>query len=178
MGLSLVAVNKSYGYTKNGDYKKGNIRYSDVDIGYCSYKIFRDDLLKYLTNNRINKLEELDRYFGKYFYDDKTYRVATKQINNFSKEELQELEVIAYLKKLEKLKIDYPKLYDCFAFIEHCDCEGEMPYQQVEDVLPHLKDFAEKNKKQYGYLRALDFTNDLILVLEDVVKNKGKLYFS
>ena len=181
MGLSLTAVSKNYGYKKDGEGKKGNKRYSDVEIGYIGYKLFRNKLIAFLTEDKISDMDALVGEYGMFketWYDTKTYMVAVKK-KLFDDGEQKKVEVLEYLSKLDLIKKAYPKLYDCFAFIAHCDCEGEMPLEQVGILLPHIKAFYEHDSRNYGYGgRPYNFTRDFIAVCEDVVKNKGKLYFS
>lgn len=169
MGLDLIAVNKNYGFNKDGDDLEENIIYSEVGFAYSSYKRLRDDFLKYLTNNSISSLEDLDNYIGDYYITDRTTYKVNVVKEDFEVEELNDLSVIEYLNKLDKLKIQFPKVYDCFAFIMHCDCEGEISYEQLLPLFPHLKMFIEgKNQR----------LNTLLEVVKDVIDNKGKLYFT
>ena len=70
MGLCLIAVNKNYGFNKDGDELETNIEYSEVSFAYSSYKWLRDDFLKYLTNNSIASLEDATNYIGNYYITD------------------------------------------------------------------------------------------------------------
>lgn len=177
MGLSLCAVNKNYGFTKDGDEKEDNEEYISTDTGYSSYKFFREDFMKFLTGGDICSFDDLRAVFGDYFYDDKTY-VVPMSTNDFDEEAREIPEVKDYIDRLGRLSTKYPKLYDCFAFIEHCDCEGEMPYEQLVSLVPHLKAYHEQSNKKWGYQAwDYDWVQDLIACCEEAIKHKGKLYF-
>jgi hypothetical protein len=171
MGLSLQAVSIDYHYDEDiHDYvgEEGTI---SSDIGYISYKIFRDDLVSFATNNKIKSID--DYYCGEKltlcWYDEKTFEVAMEEIG-FKDEE--------YILRLEQMKREYPKLYDIFPFVEHCDCEGTMPYTQIEKVLPVLEEFNKQKNKKYGYSAYnYDFAEDLVEIMKEVISMKGKLYF-
>ena len=76
------------------------------------------------------------------------------------------------------MKETYPKLYQVFPLVAHCDCEGEMSYKQCKRLLPVIKEFYEQDNRNYGY-SGLDynFTEEFISVLEEVISHRGKLYF-
>lgn len=175
MGLNLMAVNKNYGFNKDGDALEGNVEYSEVCFAYSSYKWLRDDFLKYLTDNSIASLEDATNYIGDYYITDmETYKVNVVK-EDFEVDELSDVKVLEFLNKLEKLKIEFPKFYDCFAFIMHCDCEGEIPYEQLLSLFPHLKMFVEHLSQKEGKNKRL---NSLVEVVNDAIDNKGKLYFT
>lgn len=171
MGLSLKAVSIDYHYDKElDDYigEKGSI---SSDIGYIGYKFFRDDLVSFTTNNKIKSID--DYYRGKEltwsWYDDKTFEVAMEEIDFEDKE---------YISRLEQMKREYPKLYDIFPFIAHCDCDGTISYKQIENVLPVLEEFNKQKQKKYGYsAHNYDFAEDLVEIMKEVISMKGKLYF-
>ena len=177
MGLSIMAVNKNYGFTKCGDDKKKNETFGSTDIGYIGYKIFRDNLIKFASDGRILSIDELELFFNKsYFHNDKTFKIALE--SDFATEELKDDKVQAYIEKLKKIKSIYPKVYDIIPLVLHCDCEGEIPFSQIKPILPILNDFHKYDKSNYGYSgREYNFTEDLIEVIEEAIKNKGKLYF-
>ena len=172
MGLSLKAVSKEWHYDEQLEEYVGEVKSSTNNIGYISYKLFRDDLIKYCTNGKLERLETINDLFGCY-QDNETYKVAmTKE--DFEEEELKEYEVQKYLKGLEHLKNTYPKLYDCFPFIMHCDCDGEMPYTQLERALPILEEYEQEcSDKEYSYCEL----QDLIDVIKETIEIKGKLWF-
>lgn len=178
MGLSLEAVSKDWHYDEQLEEYVGETGSLSTDIGYIGYKFFRDDLIEYCTNGRFNRLETLGEVIGAY-EDKKTYKIAmTKE--DFEKEELQDKEVLRYLQKLDWLKSISQKMYDCFPFIMHCDCDGEIPYTQLEKVLPILEEYKQKySNKKYGYSgHKYDWLQDLIDIVKEAIEMKGKLWFA
>jgi hypothetical protein len=178
MGLTLSATSKDFHYDeKIGDYV-GETGSLSTDIGYFSYKFFRDDLIKYCTKGIYKSIEDVFGVFECY-QDDETYKVATIE-EDFTQEELKDEQVEKYLIRLKHLKNACPKLYDCFPFVMHCDCDGEMPYTQLENVLPILQEYkAVEPNKQYGYkARKYDFLQDLIDIIKQAIEMKGKLRFA
>lgn len=180
MGLSLSAVNRDYGFTEDGDDKKGNECYCSTDTGYSSYKFFREDFMKFLTDGRIENFDELfsAKYLPNgYWYNDK-YTVLMC-IEDFEEDNRDNPKVKDYLDRLEKIKEEFLDLFDCLPFIMHNDCEGEMPYEQLVSLVPHLKFYHEQTGKAWGYSGwDYDFVQDLIDCCEEAIEHKGKLYFS
>ena len=177
MGLTLKAVSKDYHYDEEGEGV--GEEYSSTDIGYGGYKFFRDALLKFASNGKM--MDIVCRFEGKEltwcFYSSKTYIVVSSKEQLDDEDEGNE-KVKEYFKRLEKLKAEYPDVYEIFGFIAHNDCEGEIPLFQCEKLLPVLKRFYEVDKNNYGYSGwDYNFTEDLINVLEEVIENKGKLWF-
>lgn len=177
MGLTLCAVSKGYRYSKKKDDMIGKM-FNSVDVGYGGFMSFRNALLKFASGGAFSHIVD-DDLFGKSFswcwFKDKTFVVimTKEQLENdddYDKE---------YFDKLNWLKNNYPKLYDIYPFLVHCDCEGEMPLEQVEKLLPIVKTFYTYNKHNYGYSAwEYNFTKEFIKVLSVVVEKKGKLYFS
>lgn len=178
MGLSLKAVSKDWHYDEKLDEYVGETGSLSTDIGYIGYKFFRDDLIKYCTNGEWEKLETIVDIFSCYC-DNETYKVAmTKE--DFEEEELKDDKVQEYIKRLEGLKNIFPKIYNCFPFIMHCDCDGDIPYTQLEKVLPILEEYKQKYpNKKYGYsMRKYDWLKDLIDIIKEAIEMKGKLQFA
>lgn len=178
MGLSITGV--SYDYKINeeeGDFE--GEEFSSTDIGYFGYKFFRDALIEFCTDGRLN----LDSNYGGgplawCFYDDETYEILFEP-EDFSEERLKNPKVQEYQRKLNSLKKDYPKLYEVYDFVCHCDAEGIVPAKTCKRLLPILKEFYQADKKNYGYSGwDYNFTENLISILEEVVQVGGKLYFS
>ena len=145
MGLYLMAVNKSYGYNKDGENKKGNKKYYDCRFGYGGYKFLRDKIIKYLSNGKISTIEELSLLTNNLcWHDDKTQEVRIN-LKEFDLENQTNEKVLEYLKALKQIKNDLPKIYDCYTWLMHCDCDGEMSYTQLIPVIPHLKEYISKN---------------------------------
>lgn len=179
MGLTLTAVNKNYGYTKDGEERKRNKDYFSTDTGYGAYKFFREDFMSFLTNGSISTFDELfTRFFPNgYWYNEKY--VVLVNLNDFEEANRSNPKVLDYLDRLDLIKDKYPKLYDCFAFVTHNDCEGEMPYEQLVLLVPHLKEYHEQTGKTWGYSGwGYDWVQDLIECCEETIKHKGKIWFS
>lgn len=197
MGLTLTAVSADYGYTEDREEIIGE-EYLSTDIGYGGFKNFRDALLRMVSggaatdNNclflRKKFIPSGDMFFQCHkpqtdylvycFYDNKTKVVLTGS-EGLDEDDLKNEKVVNYLKKLEDLKESYPKVFDIYPFIAHTDCEGEMPLDQCEKLLPLVKEFYSANKGHYGYSGMdYNFTEDFIAILEEVVSHKGKLWFS
>lgn len=194
MGLTLRAVSKDYGYDEEKDEEIGE-EYSSTDTGYGSFRAFRNNLIQWATdgvaddnslfiNNRILPGEESflshrpDEEFLAYcFYDseDLSIRMSLEEV---SAESQQNPKFINYLKKLEFLKENYPKLYTLYPFVYHSDCEGIMPASQCKQILPLIKKFHELDNRSYGYgAWGYNFVEEFIQVLEDVIAHEGELYF-
>lgn len=194
MGLTLRAVSKDYGYDEEQDDYVGET-YSSTDIGYGSFRAFRNNLIKWATNNVAddnslfinNKIlpgEEsflsrrpAEQFLAYCFYDSEDFTVRM-DLEEGSVESQQNPKFIDYIKKLEFLKENYPKLYTLYPFVYHCDCEGKMPFSQCKQILPLIKEFHEFDDRSYGYgAWRYNFVEDFIQILEDVVAHKGELYF-
>lgn len=178
MGLTLTAVSKDYHYDEEGEGV--GEEYSSTDIGYIGYKIFRDALLNFASNGKMKDLN--CRFANKEltwcYYEPKTFIVTTSK-EQFDDDDKINEKIEEYFKRLEKLKEEYPDVYEIFGFIAHNDCEGEIPLFQCEMLLPVLKRFYEVDKNNYGYSGwEYNFAEDLINILEEVVEKKGKLWFS
>jgi hypothetical protein len=195
MGLTLRAVSKDYGYDEEKDEDIGEV-YSSTDTGYGSFRAFRNNLIKWATNdaaddnslfinNKILPGEEsffsrrpADEFLAYCFYDSEDF-VIRMELEEGSKESQQNPKFINYIKKLEFLKEAYPKLYTLYPFVYHCDCEGKMPLNQCKQILPLIKEFHEFDKRSYGYSGwEYNFVKDFIQILEDVVNHEGELDFS
>ena len=173
MGLYLMAVNKGYGYNKDGEDKKGNKEYYDCRFGYGGYKFLRDKIIKYLSNGKISTIEELALLTNNsVWHDDKTQKVHIN-LEEFELENQTNEKVLEYLKALEQIKNNLPKIYDCYAWLKHCDCDGEMPYKQLVPVISHLKEYILQNTN----ILEIEEVNELIECMQSAIDNKGKLYF-
>ena len=194
MGLVLKAVSKDYGYNEEKDDYIGE-GYLSTDIGYGGFKMFRNNLAKWASNNVAddtslfinNKiLPSGDVFFSSHndedylaycFYDSENYTVLM-DFDQASEESKKNEKFINYIKKLDFLKKEFPKLYTLYPFIFHCDCQGEVPLEQCEQILPLIKEFHETDNRSYGYSGwEYNFVEDLISVLEEVITHKGKLLF-
>jgi hypothetical protein len=178
MGLSLKAVSKDYHYDEEVEDYVGEYESLTTDIGYFGYKFFRDDLIKYCTNGKYENIKEVFYVFDCY-QDTETYKIAMIE-KDFEEQELQDEAVQKYLIKLNHLKNVCPKLYNCYPFVMHNDCEGEIPYEQLESVLPILQEYKQEHtNKKYGYGGwDYDWLQDLIDIIEEAIEMKGKLMFS
>lgn len=194
MGLTLRAVSKDYRYDEEKDEYIGEA-YSSTDTGYGLFRTFRNNLIKWVTdgvaddnslfiNNKILPGEEsflsrrpADQFLAYCFYDsdDYTVRMSFEEAGEGSQ---QDPKFIEYIKKLEFLKENYPKLYTLYPFVFHCDCEGKMPLSQCKQILPLIKEFHEFDNKSYGYVGwKYNFVEDFIRILEDVINHEGELNF-
>ena len=195
MGLRLSAVSKDYGYDEEKEDYIGE-DYLSTDIGYFGFKTFRDNLIKWASNNKLNGettfengefikgSEEPDffqrnnqnkLYWG--FHENHTLVIAME--DDGDEEDLKNEKWIKYVEKLKALKEQYPNVYVLYPFLSHCDCEGEMPLEQCEKILPLIKEFHKADNRSYGYSAwEYNFVEDFIKVLEEVIKHKGKLRFS
>lgn len=193
MGLSLYYATKDYKYDYETDTYIGNCDLS-FNIGYMSYKIFKDKLLEFATNGMVNgdslfindifkKSDKLPMFMNNeeqksllsycWYSNDNGYKVVMTA-QDFSNEEITS-EKKEYLDKLEKIKQICPKLYNLYPFVFHSDCDGYICKEQLVGVLPILKEckMAEYLKEDYGK-KFLDF---LIETIEKVIKTDGKLMF-
>lgn len=182
MGLCIRAVSADYHYDEKIQDNVGE-EYSDVDIGYIGFKLFRDSLVKYASNGRFN-----DSYKDKYddgthlcgnFYNDNDLRVCINE-EDFTKEDLENggEDLKIYFNKLNHMKKNYPKLYQVFPLFSHHDTEGEIPLEHCKMILPVIKEFYEHDKHNYGYSGwDYNFTEELINVLETAINHGGKLDF-
>lgn len=96
----------------------------------------------------------------------------------FNEEITQESEksVDMYFEKLDALKRKYPKVYTLYPFLSHSDCEGSLSYEHCERVIDLLKEFRNNNDTiTNGNLIA--FMDELIELMEQAIKLKGKLWF-
>lgn len=178
MGLTIIAVNKNYGFKKDGKEKKNNKEYNSTETGYFSYKSFREDFMSYLTNKEINTFEELFSDFFPECYWIKENQQVIMNVDDFEEKKKNKPKVLDYLKKLELLKEKYPNLYDCFAFIVHCDCEGEIPFQQLVPLVPHLEEYHKQTGRKWGYSGwDYDWVQELIDCCNETINHNGKLYF-
>ncbi len=194
MGLTLRGVSKDYRYDEEKDEYIGD-EYSSTDIGYGGFAAFRNNLTKWASedkaddkslfiNNRISPSGDVffsrhnnEDYLAYCFYDSETY-VVLMDFEEGSEESKKSDKFINYIKKLDFLKQEYPKLYTLYPFIFHCDCEGEMPTEQCEQILPLIKEFHKVDDRSYGYSAwEYNFVEDFIGILEEVVEHKGKLLF-
>lgn len=172
MGLSLKAVNFDYHFDEELEEYVGYKGYS-TDCGYFGFARFRNDLVKFITNNKLNFDSN---YCGKpltwCWFDSETYEVRMdRSTSDFEDED--------YFNKLETMKNQFPKLYDLYPFIAHCDCEGSIPYTQLEKALPILKEFQSQANETYGYSgRDYDWLEEVIGIIQEVINIKGKLWFS
>ena len=187
MGLTLRAVSKEYHYSKIKEDVVGKEYGLSTDIGYIGFKLFRDALVKFTTNGAYSDINK-DKYFdGKYasdlvnsFIDDDSLQVCIDD-EDFLSEDLEKYqdEVKQYKHKLFHMKEHYPKLYQVFPLIAHCDCDGEMPLKQCQMILPVIKEFYKQDTHNYGYSGwNYNFTEEFISILEEVISHRGKLYFS
>jgi len=173
MGLYLMSVNKNYGHNKDGEEKKTNKEYCNCSFGYWGYKFLRDNIIKYLSNNKVSSLEELGLLTNnKCWHDDKTYEVHI-YLEEFEFELRNNKELLSYLVDIQKIKNDYPKLYDCYTWLMHCDCDGEIPYEQLIPVVPHIKEYMLMGTSN----KEIEQVNELIKCMQSAIDNKGKLYF-
>ena len=117
MGLTLKAVNKDYRYNEQGEGIGDS--YLSTDCGYGSFWRFRNDLIKFTTKGQLSSATSTfeGHELCWCWYDDKTYKVA--MLDTTSENVKNDKEYIGKLKKIKKL---YPKLYDIYSFIAHCDC--------------------------------------------------------
>lgn len=194
MGLTLRAVSKDYGYDEEKDEEIGE-EYSSTDTGYGSFRAFRNNLIKWATNdvaddnslfidNRILPGEEsflshrpAEQFLSYCFYDSEDFSVRMS-LEEGSTESQQNPKFIDYIKKLEFLKESYPKLYILYPFVYHCDCDGKMPFSQCKQILPLIKEFHKFDDRSYGYgAWGYNFVEDFIQILEDVVDHNGVLQF-
>lgn len=194
MGLTLRGVSKDYKYDEEKDEYIGD-EYSSTDIGYGGFAAFRNNLTKWASedkaddkslfiNNRISPSGDVffsrhnsEDYLAYCFYDSETYEVLM-DFNQGSEENRKSEKFINYIKKLDFLKQEYPKLHTLYPFIFHCDCEGEIPTEQCEQILPLIKEFHKVDNRSYGYSAwEYNFVEDFITILEEVVEHKGKLLF-
>ncbi|MBR3208815.1 MAG: hypothetical protein IKF82_00960 [Bacilli bacterium] len=195
MGLTLSAVSKDYGYNEEKEDYIGE-EYLSTDIGYGGFKVFRNNLIKWASNNKLNDESTFENgkfikgsetpdffqrnnqnklYWG--FHEEKTYVVAME--DDGDEDDLKNKEWIKYVEKLKALKEQYPKVYVLYPFLAHCDCEGEMPLEQCEQILPLIKEFHKIDNRSYGYSGwEYNFVEDFISILEEVVNHKGKLRFA
>lgn len=175
MGLNLSSVNKTYGFKKDGDEYKNNKEYFNRRISYGGYKFFRDDMVKFLTDNKLEKIEDFEIYFSNnYWYDDETFIIPMLE-KDFTALDINNENKKKWLNTLQKLKLDFPKLYDCFAWLHHCDCEGIMYPNQLKPTISHLETFIKNMKEDYW---AKDYAISLLEIFKSVIDNDGKLYFS
>ena len=194
MGLTLSAVSKDYGYNEEKDDYIGE-KYLSTDVGYGGFKVFRNKLIQWASNNKLNdestfengkfiKGSEMPDFFQRNnpnklywgFHEEKTYAVAME--DDGDEDDLKNEKWIKYVEKLKALKEQYPKVYVLYPFLSHCDCEGEMPLKQCEQILPLIKEFHKVDNRSYGYTGwEYNFVEDFISILEEVVNHKGKLLF-
>jgi len=195
MGLQLRAVSADYGYSQEQECYVGE-EYLSTDTGYGGFKLFRNNLILWASNNKLNdestfengefiKGSEIPDFFQRNdqnklywgFHETKTYVTAME--DDGDEEDLKNKEWVKYTEKLKALKEQYPKVYILYPFLSHCDCQGEMPLKQCEQILPLIKAFHEVDNRSYGYSAwKYNFVEDFIKVLEEVVTRKGKLFFS
>lgn len=207
MGLDLIAVNKDYGYKKiwydsndeivskpedisNEDFEEQgywqdvedletNKRYCDSSIGYIGFMRFRTELAK--------KYGLIDYYnwltnFGTYYVESKDTQIVVTSIEQADKDDLKSDKFMECMRKLDSYK--NKEWYDLLPILLHNDGEGFMSLEQVKRIYPKIKEFLqpyiENNQKSFGYIgRDWEwFEKDFLDVLEEVIKNKGKLLFS
>lgn len=182
MGLCIEARSCKSHYSERLEEYTGK-SYGSTDIGYFGFKFFRDALMKFATNGTFTDISK-DKYFdgsnviGGFMRDDTLAICMLRE--DFSENDIKEdfEAVVSYLNKLDDMKQKYPKLYSLFPLIAHCDCEGEIPYEQCRMILPVLKEFYETDKHNYGYSGwDYNFTEELINVITECIKHKGKLLF-
>ena len=202
MGLDLTAVNKEYGFKKvwydsrtdekvektdDVTEKKGfycdyedietNERFSDASIGYFGFMSFRTalaekyglkDYYRWVTN------------FGTYFFREQDYGLIMS-IEDAEDGDEKHPKFLPYIEKMKRLKNE--EYFDLLPLLLHSDCDGEMPLQDVKRIYPKVKEFLQEyidgNIKKFGYTgRDYEwFEKDFLIVLEEVIKNKGKLLF-
>lgn len=186
MGLDILGVSSDYmhEYTDNDDEIEIGETYGSTYISYSGYSTFRDALIRYCTDGHISSIGS--NYFGMplacCFYDDKTYAVAFNPECFTQEEIMNNQEVSNYVLKLKCLQKDYPKLYNIYDFVCHSDCEGEVPVDTCERLLPILTEFIdtfEECKEKFNYAEwVVDFAKRLSNVLTEIVPVGGKLLYS
>jgi hypothetical protein len=194
MGVTLKAVSADYGYAREQDDYIGEI-YLSTDTGHGKFRTFRNNLIKWATDNKADDMSVLvnneilpsndsplrptheDEEYLDYCYYDENFSICMTP-DDAALETRQKEDFVKYMEKLDFLKENYPKLYTIYPFAYHCDCEGEMPFKQCEQVLPLIKEFHEFDNRSYGYSAwEYNFVEDFIKILEEVVAHKGKLLF-
>lgn len=184
MCLTLRAVSNGYHYSKTKEDVVGKEYGLSTDIGYGGFCAFRIALAAFASNGKFsdafNDVYDDGTKLIEAFMNDSTLQICVDG-EDFAAEDStsRQEKTKAYKAKLAHMKDAYPKLYQVFPLVAHCDCEGEMPYKQCKMILPVIKEFYEQDNRNYGYpCLGYNFTEELIDILEEAVSHKGKLYFS
>ena len=169
MEVILKSVSKYFRFDENG--KEVGQVFSSIKTGLGSYSCFREELIKYVTNGKISKLNEIycDTELCLCWYKDKTMEVVLQ--TNADEEVLND---ILYIAKLNKMKKEFSKLYDIYPLIAHPVGEGEMRTNQLKKVLPILKEF----RKSITDIKKYKWIDEFIKGIEIIIKKDGKLLFN
>ena len=187
MGLDFKAVNKNYGYKVNGDDRKNNKRFADASMGYIGFMRFRTELAKFYGLNNFYQSDGINSSkdsflgsFGTYFLNGKDDGLIWKR-EQADVGDKDHKDFDSYLKKLDSLK--EKRWFDLLPILLHSDCDGELPYRDVKIMKDKIIEFLKHTKENghtfgYGGRDYECFEEDFPRVLEETVKNKGKIIFS
>lgn len=205
MGLDIRVVSSDFHYDKElEEYVGETLCDLDAHIGYIGYKVLRDEIFKFFSNNDLTgdslfvptsnggifkNLEPLevikrslkgigDSYDMCYAWIDDDTLTPYMSLDEFNEEITQEKEksVNMYFEKLDALKRNYPKVYILYPFLSHSDCEGSLSYEHCERVIDLLKEFRDNNDTIKNE-NLIAFMGVLIELMEQAIKLKGKLWF-
>ena len=156
--------------------KKGVKTYDNISFGALSFYNFKNDLLKYATNNHFYSTYQAydnGERINIHYYQPDTYVVCMKA-KDFPKSWLEHKSVQDYLDRLQHMKMYYPKMYKIYPFLVHLTYEGEMPYTQCLRLFKLLKEYEKTGK---ALPKNFDKFMDLLKIIVSDKKRGRKLIF-